>query len=131
MYAQGQIHFELSDDNINLPVDPQGKIENNFSDIIAIKLYLYDNATLKNEDVTYTAIVNGSKDMTISKVLSDEPLEILETGFYNNTLYITKAFLDTYYQNDDSLRIECIATYNDIPYTRSIHINKSTSTYEL
>lgn len=131
MYAQGQIRFELSDYNINLPVDSQGKIENNFSDIIAIKLYLYDNATLKNEDVTYTAIVNGSKDMTISKVLSDEPLEILETGFYNSTLYITKSFLDTHYQNDDSLRIECIATYNDIPYTRSIHINKSTSTYEL
>lgn len=131
MYAAGQVRLELSEYNISVPITDDGLIESDYKDFIAIRMYLYDNATLKTEGIVYKAVINGNTDTVIQNVLSDNPLLDPKTGFYDNVLYITKDTLNNNHKDDNKLTIEITATYKNVPYARTSVISKSTSVYEL
>jgi hypothetical protein len=128
MYAKGNVHLELTEDEVNIPCEPDGSVDNDYANLIKIGLLLYDNGELVSGE--YEAIINGDSDFRITTIFNSEPTDTTAAGFYGNNLYIGRDVLDRYV-SDEKLRVECKAIYKGVPYTKAFIINKSTNTYEL
>lgn len=128
IYAKGAVHLELTQDQVNVPCDPNGYIDSDYK-FIVVDLMLYDNQ--QNVYGTYTANVNGgSWDFQISTVLLEEPTDSMTCGFYGSKLYIGTEYLNKY-SLDESLTVDCQVRYKGSLYTKTFEINKTTNTYEL
>lgn len=128
MYAKGNIHLELSEDQINIPCESDGSVDKDYFDFVINNISLYDNGALVYG--TYEAIINDDIDFKIDSVLNEKPSDTSVSGFFGNSLYIGRDFLDRYVDKD-KLRVECRVIYNSIPYSKAFFINKSTNTYEI
>ena len=136
MYAKGNVHLELTEDEVNVPCEDDGRVDPDYQDFITVGILLYDNGTKVSAD--YTALINDDiDDYKITAKLASKPTNPAISGFLGDTLYIGRDFLSRYV-NDSKLRVECQAKYsatgdhkNGVPYTKAFTINKSTNTYEL
>lgn len=51
MYAKGNVHLEIEQDVIGIPVESDGSVDQDYNDFIINKLFLYDNGKLATNGV--------------------------------------------------------------------------------
>jgi hypothetical protein len=131
MYAIGNVHVELSEDNVTIPIEINGVVDTDYNDFIEVKISLYDNGNLiNNDEITYSAIINGDSDSKINQVFDAKPTNTITAGFFGNSLYIGRDYINRW-SSVSKLRVECQIKYKDVLYTKTFVINKSTNAYEM
>ena len=129
------VHMELSQDYIAVPYDPVYKcVHKLYTENISTRILLYYGDILINSNsITYSFEIDGK----IYKDSNKDNIYIDETDQSNNTdKTIKHTNNDGTFEFNKSLfskdtYIKCIATYNGVPYEKTLLVDLEESPYEL
>jgi hypothetical protein len=120
------IHLELTNDYITVPCNSAGELHEQFTESISSQMILYDgDALITSNDVEYKLTIND-----VEYYESDENENTSGVNIKNDgTFSIDNSFI---YENiTGDTHITCTATYNNVPYHKTLFIDFELNPYEL